>query len=81
MDKKFNLTESLSQIGSKTLEKSKRLQNQANDFLQEYYKKLREDENLQEQENKDALVNGASFTQSSAYMRNKNRTQLAEQAY
>jgi hypothetical protein len=80
MDKKFNLTESLTEIGSKTLEKSKRLQNQANDFLQEYYKKLREDESLQEQKNKDALVNGASFTQSSAYMRNKNRTQLAEQA-
>jgi gas vesicle protein len=80
MDKKLNLTESLSQIGSKTLEKSKRLQNQANDFLQEYYKKLREDENLQEQKNRDALTNGVGFSQSSAYMRNKNRTQLAEQA-
>jgi hypothetical protein len=80
MEKKFNFTESLTYLGSKSLDKSKRLQNQANEYLQKYYEGLREDESLKEAAAKEALIGGAAFTQSSAYMRNKNRTQLAEQS-
>ena len=80
MEKKFNFTESLSYIGSKSLEKSKRLQEQANEYLQKYYERLREDEKQKEAATKEALIGGAGFSQASAYMRNKQRTQLAEQS-
>lgn len=80
MAKEFNITDSLRQVGGKSLEKSKRLQDQANDFLKQYYDNLRESEEALELKKREDMLNGARFSNASAYMRNKERVQIMEQS-
>jgi hypothetical protein len=79
MENKFNLTSNLVQSGKKSLENSKRLENQANDFLKKYYDGLREEEQAKQAKLQETMIANAAFGASSVYMRNKQRAQLLEQ--
>ena len=79
MENKFNLTSNLVASGKKSLENSKRLENQANDSLKKYYDGLREEEQAKQAKLHETMISSAAFASSSACMKNKQRTQLLEQ--
>jgi len=80
MAKEFELTNALCGVGSKTLKKNQRIQEQTNEYLEKYYAGLRDEQTQKEEALKESMLSGAAFSQSSAYMRNKQRVQLMEQA-
>jgi len=77
MEKEFEMK--LNQVSKKLLEKNKRLDAQAEESLKEHYKKLEESRNEREQYLKEQTLNAASFSQGSAYMKNKARSQAMKE--
>jgi hypothetical protein len=73
---KFGLN--LGQVSKKTLESDKRIEKQSNDALKAYYTNLKEQERLAEEKKNEEILNAARFSNSSVYMKNKERVKLME---
>ncbi len=79
MEKKFNPLD-LTQVSKKQLDRSKRIEEQAADFLKLHDKKLIEDAALLEKKKHEALASGAMFSKNSSYVKNKNRAKAVQEA-
>lgn len=79
MEKKFNQLD-LTQVSKKQLDKSKRIEEQAADFLKLHDKKLIEEAALLEKKKHEALASGAMFSKNSSYVKNKNRAKAVQEA-
>jgi hypothetical protein len=78
MERKLNYAD-LGQVSKKTVERNKRLEQQGEGFLQEYYTKLNKEQQLAEQKKQEEILSNARFSQASPYMKNKERAKLMEQ--
>ena len=56
----------------------KRIERQSNDALKTYYTNLKEQERLAEENKNEEILNAARFSNSSVYMKNKERVKLME---
>jgi hypothetical protein len=79
MEKKLNPLD-LTQVSKKQLDKSKRIEEQAAEFLKLHDQKLREEAALLEKKNLEKLASGASHTLNSSYVKNKNRAKAVQEA-
>jgi uncharacterized protein YeeX (DUF496 family) len=80
MEKKSTSQFDLTQVSKKQLDKSKRIEEQAADFLKLHDQRLREEQELLEKKNREALASGAMFSKNSIYTKNKNRTNAIKEA-
>jgi hypothetical protein len=78
MERKLNYAD-LGQVSKKTVERNKRLEQQGEGFLQEYYAKLNKEQQLAEQAKQEEILSNARFSQASPYIKNKERAKLMEQ--
>jgi hypothetical protein len=78
MEKQFNTD--LTQVSKKTVERNKRLEEQTNEYLENYYGKLRSEELAKEKALQEEVLNNARFTQGSIYSRSKNRVRAMQEA-
>jgi hypothetical protein len=78
MERKINYSD-LGQVSKKTVDKNKRLEQQGEGFLKEYYAKLNKEQQLAEQAKQDEILSNARFSQASPYAKNKERARLMEE--
>jgi len=77
MEKKFEFD--FSQVGKKTADKNKRLEQQGDDFLKEHYRKLAEERAAKENKLNEEVLSNARFSQGSIFSRNKQRVQAMQE--
>ena len=80
MKNEFNMTNSLNEVGNKIARDKQRIQEQTSEYLRKYYEGLREGQEQEAADLKESMLSGAAFSQSSAYMKNKQRVQLMEKS-
>jgi hypothetical protein len=78
MERKFNYAD-LSQVSKKTVDRNKRIESQREKFLEQYHAKLKEEVAAAEKLKQDQILSNARFSQTSPYIKNKERTKIAEQ--
>jgi len=69
----------LNQISKKTTETNKRIERQTNEALRDYYARLKEETQLEEQKKNEATMSAARFSAGSIYMKNKQRQQQVKE--
>lgn len=77
MEKEINMN--LNQVSKKLLEKNKRLDAQAEEFIKEHYAKLAESKKQREASLQEQTLYAAGFSQGSAYMKNKARAKAMQE--
>jgi gas vesicle protein len=63
----------MNQVSKKTIEKKKKIEKNAESFLEAYYKKQKEEQEAKEKKKSEEILSNARFSNSSIYSKNKQR--------